>query len=922
MYPFRHKPPARLFFVMLLLSTLLAACGGGGSSKEPDPDADPTAVPTAEPTSEPTVEPTAEPTTEPTTEPTSEPTTEPTTEPTPTPEPVLYKIELQGRGKIFSNLGDTHSFTAKAFKTDGTEVTPALTWHSSKPEVVDVDPLTGIATALTNGSATIYATADGVQSNQLTNVVTQYQAGIETIAPEDVVTGPARLPGADEAEVYEPGVEFAVVIAGTAPAPTVDAIVISEGENPFAGRVVAVADDGNGNTLVTLAIPAIHEVFDNLVIDEDIKLEAANLVVDENLADYFDARFNADGSLTLIPIVEEIETFAYAESFQKPPVGTSATNPYFPFDCSISPVIDLTTIPIKLDLGANAIEISTDFSVPFVYNSSTGLEKLAVRGEAKVEFKFKMAITAAYESKFTCKLEVGTLSIPMPGLLSFLVATNLNFGIAGEIGGKIKIADVGVEQKSTAELTAEYGFYNPSECQSGGGEEGGLDKPGTLQKVDGVCGFGGEVTTKSGTTFSLDKPAGSFSELANDITLEPVVGGYGYTEVAVGNPVLSFLSLNLLEIRAGAAQTGNFGLISGQIANTSYKSDYKLALEVIAKPGSDVEKALSFFKVVSVGKPQLKYSLPLTTSPAADGSLYVTLESETPETNTYQPGDVLTFDVKLNQTTLNYLPFIYNVKEIQVYKKNENAAPTLIASEIAEDDQLSFQLSWTATAEGELDGQFYAFVTTRLFPVPFLEALELGHFIHGDDGLVLKKHSLYMHSSCVETIFIPGNAPDYVDCGSVPLEYHLSTEPGALSDSVNLISGSSKVYNENNKGVFEINYQFSSPSSSDDNFLKTAYSETYVNFYSKEETTCSLENNLGTYGTENSDKVSYVLDSINDFQGIFGSDHGSFGTQLETSHTFAAGQTHNLRFTITVGDGLQLSDGQASLKIICDRVFH
>lgn len=934
MYPSRRRPARLILFTLFILS--LAACGGS-STKEPDPDGTPTAEPTSEPTAEPTAEsttePTAEPTAEPTTEPTAEPTveptveptTEPTPEPTPTPEPVLYKIELQGRGEVFNTLGETRTFSARAYKTNGDEVTPTLTWHSSQPTVIDVDPVTGVATALSLGSATIYATADGVQSNQLTSVVSQYQSGIETIDPADVVTGPTRLPGADEAEVYEPGVQFQVVIAGSAPLPTVDAVVISEGDTPFAGRVVSVADDGNGDTLVTLAIPAIHEVFDNLVIDEEIELQTADLVVDEGLSDYFDARYNADGSLTLMPKVETIEAYAYAETVRKP-VGTGVGDPYFPFDCSIAPAMDLSSVPIKLDLGSNAIDISTDYSVPFSYNTSTGLEILAVRGEAKVEFKFKMALTAAFEAKFSCKLEVGQISIPMPGLLSFLVATNLKFGIGGEVGGKIKVADIGVEQKSTAELTVEYGYYNPSECQGGGGEgdSGGLDKVTIVapQKVEGVCGFGGDVQTKSGTTFELDKTPGSFSEIANDMTLEPSVAGFGYTEVAVGNPLMKFLALNLLEIRAGGVQAGNFALVSGQIANTSYKSDYKLSLEVVAKPGSDVEKALSFFKVVSVGKPQLKYSIPLTTSPAAEGSLYVTLGNETPEAKTYKQGDTLNFDVQLNGTTVNYLPLVYNVKAIQVYKKNANGAPTLIASQVAEDDQLSFQLPWVADSDGDLEGSFYGFVTTRLFPVPYLEALELGHFIHGDDGLVLKRHSLYMHSNCVESINIPGGGWDYVDCGSTPLVEHTSTEPGMLSDDVGLIKGSSRVYNENNKGVFEVDYQFSDTNDGNDNTLNTAISQTYVSFYNKEDATCTVENNLVGEGTIGGPTISYVLDDAATGKYVFGENHGDYGMELEDSHTFAGGQLHTLRFIINVPSELAVVSGHASLKILCDRVFH
>lgn len=902
--------------------------------------------------------------------------------PPPVSDPVLIKIEIESEGKVLRELGSTHTFYAKAFNTLGEELRPTLTWQTSNSEVIHLDEASGLVTALKHGSATVYAESEGVRSNPVLVVVSQYQPEVDVIAPQHVLVGPQLVTGVDEPAVYEPGIEFEVELDATAGIPEVGGLIAQDEENPFVGRVVSVEETSAGNLRVILAVPTVPEVFSNLLIDEEFKLQNPNIEFEESLSDYFETAVNVDGSVTLTPKVEQISALAtpmrpgyfnYASKAQAfnlsaAPVGTFA-NPFHPFLCSFSPEKDLSAIPIRLDLGSNAINITTDFSVPFIYKDT--LEKLAVRGEAKAEFKFKASLTAAVEGKFTCKLAVGQFSIPMPGLLGFLISTNLKYGIGGDMGLKVKVADIGFEQKSTAELKAEYGYYNPPECQnsppiSGGGGEGeGIDSEATGGEFQPVgndpvfsanCGFKGEVESKSSSNFVVDNtyPEFTLDEILQDLTIEPTISGFGYTEVTVGNPLFKKLSLSLLEIRAGATLAGNFAVPTAQIVNASYKSDYKSTLDILAKPGSDVDKALSFFKIVSVGKPQIKFSFPRATSPAASGPLFV---ENTNGKEAYLEGDQLNFHVLLDETKVNFLPTVYNVDEIQVYKKVAGSAPQLITQMEAEDEQLDFNMSWTADSTGAISDEFFAFVTTDLFPVPFIDGLELGKFVPNNALIVDSLEAdINIHCFTADDFFAPADYACSVDDrdqrGSIG-ELSLAANSSGASHQA-----TSKIYNEGQdetaKGVFEFHFDHTAPyietetrldpitAISDEGLIITGYAEIYYNpigidhmgntslrFSAPKDVTCDIEQNLdsimvGNFNFVISSSQGTVLQRAYSRSGLVnyiwnGED------PMPSSITFEAGENYTISTHFvsshSTPDGGYTGPVAFSFKMTCEKPF-
>src|SRR5260370_5089377 len=98
--------------------------------------------------------------------------------PTQPPAPTVASVAITPSADTLTALGQARQLTAVAKDASGTPIAgKAFTWQSSTPSIVSVDPATGLATAVANGSATITATADG-KSGQALLAVAQDVASV------------------------------------------------------------------------------------------------------------------------------------------------------------------------------------------------------------------------------------------------------------------------------------------------------------------------------------------------------------------------------------------------------------------------------------------------------------------------------------------------------------------------------------------------------------------------------------------------------------------------------------------------------------------------------------------------------------------------------------------------------------------------
>lgn len=826
----------------------------------------------------------------------------------------LQKIVIVEESALLTQAGQRQRYTVQGYDQFGQPMDATVEWQGTHQSEVYVDPFSGEVEAISIGSTVITAHVGDISSAPVTAIFAQLRANVVAIEDDQVVTTAALIPAPNGDRIfYEVGIKFQVTLNQLNAAPGIGQILFNQGKNPFLGRVVESSPASSADEFIlTMEVIGLDDLFEKLEIDEDIPLKHVAVDYNDLTLEYFTVTENADGSITLDPKptvnnpVDNKAAFTTPpyKSLQKtddsyskylsvsPAVGTRA-NAFAPFDCTFTGPFNPANTPFKLGAGDSKIEFSKDISIPFVYSAFDGLEKLAVRGAVKAAFSSKVTVTLAVEAKISCQYTIGRIFIPLPGLIGLVVGGNVPFGIGLDVGGKLKLADTGYEVKAEASLQAEYGYYHPPLCDSSFSED--------------QCGFLGTAESNSNTELKLDLL--NADTPSDDISLEPAASAYGFAKIGFANkffPVSK--SVDLVELRAGATLGANLATVNGQINDSTtinYKSDYKLTLDVLAKPGATVEKALSFFKVVSFGKFEIKHSELLTSSPgsAKDGLIVDQVSFET--------GDELLFSVTLDETTVNFLPLIYNVKSVKIYEKaaTADAQAKLIASQQANDGQLQFDLSWISTHNGSTSGQFYAFVETSLLPIPVFGDLELGVLNATAGGIEVTTVYYVFDSGAKGGISSVGDSD--TKFGNVNINYDASGQTGLGSFSENTSAtsnGSSSSMSHEiliqggaRSSTFSLQADGRAATADVIRSTATSRSKLFLEFFVLDEAVdCIISTNLSGIGT-----AGYSITNVGQTEpGLsnIGRDAVPDTLQSEYIHTFQKGE-NGIQFHLLTGAG-------------------
>lgn len=143
---------------------------------------------------------------------------------------VVASVELSPPNVTLTALGEPRQLVAVAREASGAEIRGRqFRWRSLQPAVATIDSLTGVATAVANGTATITAAVDGV-TGQGTLIVAQMGAQLAfAIQPSNAVAG----------EVVAPGVEVEIRDSrGNRVVGATDAVTISLGANPTGAALI------------------------------------------------------------------------------------------------------------------------------------------------------------------------------------------------------------------------------------------------------------------------------------------------------------------------------------------------------------------------------------------------------------------------------------------------------------------------------------------------------------------------------------------------------------------------------------------------------------------------------------------------------------------------------------------------------------
>ena len=615
----------------------------------------------------------------------------------------IASIKITPGSVMLTQVGEQRALQAQAYNAAGEEVDATFSWSSSHPDQVAIDT-NGMLTAQTLGSAEIKATANGVTSESALVLMTLPVANARLVADEQII---GDFTPVDSTAPFGLGFQYTVTLRGV-DLPQVGEVLLGTGEAPLGGRVVAATQAGQDVT-VTLEIIPLPEMFDQLVLDETIDLNTAPISIPEEVAEYYDVEIKPDGSLqfTLKPDAPDADPDigqAQSKASPEPQMAAKVTRRIGPFKCEFE-----TSPFLSLNALVPTITIERDLSLPLVYDSrnTTELRKISLKGRMKAEFKVTNTLTAQFESKGNCKREMYRITIPINGFLAQFFGGQIPVGFGFEVGGKVTFAGAGFTLIGVSESTAEVGMSCPvsSSCEM-------------IQT--------GEVTGQATADWTLPDGLNTDAQLR----FEPALYGFAFATLSLGPSyqigriarfLMDRLTIDAFELTAGVTLGANLALVEGQMLDSAYASDYKLTQDIKAGPSQTIDSILGMIGVNLV-KTEFTSSIILATSPKA------LVSGVTADVSTFNPGDIVNFKVKLDPTTINFIPGIYNVDEIRIYRKvNTGGVVTdqLVATALADDAQTEFDLSWVATEAGAIGGDFFAFVTTKMLPIELFGTLEL-----------------------------------------------------------------------------------------------------------------------------------------------------------------------------------------------------
>lgn len=582
-------------------------------------------------------------------------------------------IDVTPATVLLTEVGQTRTLAAAA--QDGTK--PQVAWTSSDPAVVSVDAA-GVVTGNALGSAQVVAEAAGGRSAPVLVVVASLAPGVTAIPDEQIVGEPVDSnPGAP------PAADNTYVITVSETAAQVGQLLVGTGERALAGRVVAAAPAG-ANTQLTMQLVPLNELMPGLSIEESIDLSNAPVSVPTEVGTLYDVTFagnvfNFTPKPDFAARVWRDGAIAAVGGMYAQAVGTSALPPFT--ECET----ELSSLPISL---AEAPSFSVEIEPRLDYQTTPagGFGHWIVRATPTAEINAGFKFEASFEGKIACKAELFVFRIPVAGALSFFLGGLVPVGVGFELSGKVTLASFGLGTTVSTSATAELG----------------------LACVSGSCGVHRELGS-----FDLSAEHEVDAPNLSDIRLEPSLEIFAFAEADIGNPFLSSLRFEAVEVKAGGKLAADWAPRLVQILDSTYASSYSLSLEAGASVGPDLGEIAEMLGI------ELTWA-ELTISNDLAGSPTGTVRSDRAS---YADGEEGVVTVELAEENLTFLS-AYNITSVMLVRYS-GGTETVLNQVDATDGQRTFELDFFS--EGPTNAsELYAFIVTRIPPIDQL-ALEVGH---------------------------------------------------------------------------------------------------------------------------------------------------------------------------------------------------
>ena len=651
----------RLFSAAALATFVLVSACGGSDSSAPAPAPAPTPVPAAEPAR-------------------------------------ATRITVTPAGLVL-RPGEPAQLSATVLDQRGAPMTGVtVVWHTSNSAVtVAAD---GKLTAGANVDSTqITAEVGSTRSAPIHAMVVQMVTGARLVSDEEVLLEPEPI---DNAQSGAPGSRFNARIGGAAPAP--GQVLLGSGGKPIAGRVVSTTPAATGHDVV-LEIVGLAEVFEQAKIVSVI--DASTLPVQFPSGDPIsetvlpngtvDRRFTLTVPATTAPALAASRASALGATEGRERAAVTRNFSVGPLKCkaegNAAPNFAASSLEVS-PVGALGVVEST-----FIVDGGAAYAKVLAQGYFGVQISGSLRLSGQLDGSVKCKAILVSVPIPVPPQVALIVHPVIPIGLGFSVNGTLNSPGLELKLDSSVSQPITAGFELLS--------DGTLVNLSVLDRTQLQSSFNWNLRADpaaAGFRFEADASAGLFADVGlTSPFVERAASLFGITPY-----------LGLVEGSAGFKATARLQAVAAQLAAPAQPSQYNLKFVARVGTSDSVNQALallgSLVSASGFSNPQIVWEPNVLRSPAGAGT--ATLRK-------FRVGDQIKFNVFLAPETLKasllereLLP--YNVKRVEVWRKEAGGGAVRVASRDATEGDVEFSMSWAADADGELNNTYYAMVVPVL----------------------------------------------------------------------------------------------------------------------------------------------------------------------------------------------------------------
>jgi hypothetical protein len=596
----------------------------------------------------------------------------------------VARLEFDRSSALLTAPGQERQLSARAVNAAGEPVDAGVTWSSSRPDQVSVDATGKVKAVTPIGSAMIFAEAGGVRSAPVFIATVELKTGTLLLRDVDVVQ---VVPPPVDGGFPGPGTQYDIWIAGTqAPAP--GTIVLAAETANVSGRVVETEVEPSRVRvrLERLAVPDLLARYD---VNWAIELAPYEIVIDSPEPGERQQAQQARARPLAAGVVPE---WKIPENGEKSP-------------CTAEVSAKLKAKPLQIKIAGSptleAVSSKFDASLP------PGRLRVALVGDLYVETSVGLTAEAGVEGEVKCELK-GHIPLPfLPVPLNLIMKVPVGLGIAVKGTVEIVSIDIGFSGKNGAKVEMGIDCAPPQPCV-------GLDKADSINE------------------FTPNMKLSSAEEQGLKVELE--AGAYFLTgvDIVLGIGSASY-QFNLLDVKVGPKQKGDFGTMKRQIDVVPYASQYDLAFVLEVGPGTAIKDAIKELVGNDGGDFSFGLEIPYKIAESPRGNW-------APDKTTAIPNrDIVKIVVDLDEFSTKYFLLGYNVEAVEIYKKHEsemNFSP--FRSFPAIEPQKRFEATWDPAPADAGRNDFVVFVISKL-PVVKLEvasvkSVQVGCIAAGGSG--------------------------------------------------------------------------------------------------------------------------------------------------------------------------------------------